>query len=116
MDRHHPKQACRKGLRYSNDLTDGEWVVLGPLVPAPSRLGRPLKWPRRTILNGMLYILRSGQPWRMLPGDFPPVSTVQRYFYAWRDSGHWKTIHHLLLAALRLAPGGGGGRPRQAPG
>ena len=94
-----------KGLRYSSDLTDAEWAVLGPLVPAPSRLGRPLKWSRRTILNGMLYILRSGQPWRMLPGDFPPVSTVQRYFYAWRDSGLWKTINHLLLAAVRLATG-----------
>lgn len=44
----------------------------------------------------------------MLPGDFPPVSTVQRYFYAWRDSGHWKTINHLLLVALRLAAGAGG--------
>ena len=99
------RKHARKGLRYSSDLTDAEWAVLEPLLPAVSRLGRPPKWPRRTLLNGMLYILRSGQPWRMLPGDFPPVSSVQRYFYAWRDSGLWKTINHLLLMALRLAAG-----------
>lgn len=74
------RKHARKGLRYSSDLTDAEWAVLEPLVPAVSRLGRPPKWPRRTILNGMLYILRSGQPWRMLPGDFPPMTTVQHYF------------------------------------
>jgi len=81
------RKHARKGLRYSSDLTDAEWAVLEPLLPAVSRLGLPPKWPRRTLLNGMLYILRSGQPWRMLPGDLPPVSSVQRYLYAWRDSG-----------------------------
>lgn len=96
---------ARKGLRYSSDLTDGEWAVLEPELPVPSRLGRPPKWTRRQIMNGLLYVLRSGLPWRMLPSDFPPVSTVQRYFYAWRDSGLWTTINHLLLMALRLSEG-----------
>ena len=96
---------ARKGLRYSSDLTDAEWAVLEPLLPPGSRLGRPPKWSRRVIMNGLLYVLRSGQPWRMLPRDFPPVSTLQRYFYAWRDSGLWSTINHLLLAAVRLAAG-----------
>ena len=83
---------ARKGLRYSSDLTDGEWAVLEPRLPAPARLGRPMKRPRRQIVNALLYVLRSGQPWRMLPKDFPPVSTVQpvqRYFYTWRNSGLW---------------------------
>ena len=96
---------ARKGLRYSSDLTDAEWAVLGPELPAPARLGRPAKWPRREIVNAMLYVLRSGQPWRMLPRDFPPVSTVQRYFYAWRNSGLWKAINHLLLMIVREALG-----------
>ena len=96
---------ARKGLRYSSDLTDAEWAVLEPLLPPSSRLGRPPKWSRRVIMDGLLYVLRSGQPWRMLPRDFPPVSTLQRYFYAWRDSGLWSTINHLLLAAVRLAAG-----------
>ena len=96
---------ARKGLRYSSDLTDAEWAVLEPHIPARSGLGRPPKWSRRMIVNGLFYVLRSGLPWRMLPRDFPPVSTVQRYFYAWRDSSLWSTINHLLLMAVRLADG-----------
>jgi putative transposase len=56
-------------------------------------------------VNALLYVLRSGLPWRMLPKDFPPVSTVQRYFYAWRNSGLWGTLNHLLLMAIREAAG-----------
>jgi len=96
---------ARKGLRYSSDLTDAEWAVMEPLIPGRSALGRPPRWSRRAIMNGLLYVLRSGLPWRMLPKDLPPVSTVQRYFYAWRDSGLWSTINHLLLMSLRLADG-----------
>jgi transposase len=96
---------ARKGLRYSSDMTDTEWSFLEPLFPPRSGLGRPPKWSRRAIMNGVFYVLRSGLPWRMLPGDFPPVSTVQRYFYAWRDSGLWSTINHLLLMLVRLAAG-----------
>jgi len=96
---------ARKGLRYSSDLTDAEWAVLEPLLPARSKLGRPPKWSRRVIMDGLFYVLRSGLPWRMLPRDFPPVSTVQRYFYAWRDSRLWPSINHLLLMAVREAAG-----------
>ena len=96
---------ARKGLRYSSDLTDAEWAVLAPELPAPSRLGRPRRWMARQIVEAMFYVLRSGQPWRMLPKDFPPVSTVQRYFYAWRNSGLWETINHLLLMTAREACG-----------
>ena len=96
---------ARKGLRYSSDLTDGEWAVLEPLVPGRSRLGRPAKWSLRTITNALFYVLRGGLPWRMLPGDFPPVTTVQRYFYAWRDKGLWQTLNHLLLMDCRETVG-----------
>ena len=99
-----PKHA-RKGLRYSSDLTDAEWSVLEPLLPARSGLGRPPKWSLRAIMDGLFYVLRSGLPWRMMPRDFPPVSTVQRYFYAWRDGGLWSTISHYLLRDVRLAAG-----------
>lgn len=96
---------ARKGLRYSSDLTDAEWLVLEPLLPPRSALGRPPKWSLRSIMEGVFYVLRSGLPWRMLPRDLPPVSTVQRYFYAWRDSGLWSTINHLLLMDVRAAAG-----------
>ena len=64
------RKHARKGLRYSSDLTDAEWAVLEPLLPARSRLGRPAKWSLLTIADALLYILRSGQPWRMLPRTF----------------------------------------------
>ena len=96
---------ARKGRRHSSDLTDAEWMVLEPLLPPRSRLGRPPKWSRRSILDGVLYVLRSGLPWRMPPSDLPPASTVQRYFHAWRDSGLWRAINHLPLMAVRLAAG-----------
>jgi putative transposase len=69
---------ARKGLRYSSDLTDAEWALLSPHFPEPSLVGRPRKHGFRAIL----YVLRGGIVWRMLPKDFPPVSTVQRWFYA----------------------------------
>jgi len=68
---------ARVGLRYSSDLTDPEWLVLEAVLPPRSALGRPPKWSRRAIMDGLLYLLRGGLPWRMLPKDFPPVSTVQ---------------------------------------
>lgn len=99
------RKHARKGLRYSSDLTDAEWAVLEAVIPPRSSLGRPPKWTLRTIVDGMLYVLRGGLPWRMLPKDFPPISTVQRYFYAWRDSGLWQTINHLFLMTLRESVG-----------
>jgi transposase len=83
---------ARKGLRYSSDLTDAERAVMEPQLPVRSGLGRPPKWSRRVVVNAIFYVLRSGLPWRMLPKDFPTVSTVQRYFYAWRDSGLWRAL------------------------
>jgi putative transposase len=81
-------------------------ALLDPsLLPPRSHLGRPPEWPRRVIMNGLFYVLRSGLPWRMLPRDFPPVSKVQRYSYTWRDSGVWSAINHLLLMAVRLDAG-----------
>lgn len=98
-------QHARKGLALPSDLTDGEWAVLEPFLPPPSFVGRPRKWPMRRIVEAMLYQLRGGLPWRMLPPGFPPATTVQRYFYAWRDSRLWQTINHYLLMTLRVAQG-----------
>lgn len=99
-------QHARKGLRLPSDLTDAEWAVLEPLLPAGSRVGRPRKWPLRSIVNALFYLLRGGLPWRMLPkGLFPPMTTVQHYFYRWRDEGLWPRINHALTMAARLASG-----------
>lgn len=73
--------------RYASDLTDMEWTVIEPMMPAPGRLGRPRKTDLREVVNALLYIASSGGAWRLLPTDFPPFSTVQKYFYRWRDEG-----------------------------
>src|SRR5512144_255133 len=77
----------RTGQRYASDLTDREWAVIEPLMPAAKRLGRPRETDLRAVLDAILYIVRSGCQWRMLPKDFPPFTTVQGYFYHWRDNG-----------------------------
>ena len=79
---------ARKASRYASDLTDREWELIGPHIPLPRRLGRPRKADLREVMNAILYIASTGCQWRMLPKDFPPCSTVQRYFYEWRGRSH----------------------------
>jgi putative transposase len=74
-------QYARADLALPSDLTDAEWGLLEPFFPRPSYVGRPRKWPLRRIVEAILYLLRVGLPWRMLPPCFPPVSTVRRWFY-----------------------------------
>jgi transposase len=95
----------RAELILPSDLTEAEWAVLASLLPPPARVGRPRKWPLRRIVEAILYLLRGGLPWRMLPPCFPPASTVRRWFYLWRDNGLWLTLNHTLLMASREAQG-----------
>jgi transposase len=99
------EQYRRNGLRYSSDMTDAEWAVIAPLLPPASRLGRPRTVEMREVVNGILYLATSGCQWRQLPKDFPPMTTVQRYFYRWRDGGTWETINHALVMAVREGMG-----------
>ena len=96
-------QYARADLALPSDLTDAEWAVLEPFFPPPSHVGRPRKWPLRRIVEAILYLLRGGLPWRMLPPCFPPVSTVRRWFYLWRDNGLWLSLNHTLLLIGREA-------------
>ena len=96
---------ARSGLALPTDLTDAEWAKLEPLVPPPAATGRPRKWKMRKIIEAILYLLRGGLPWRMLPPCFPPASTVRRWFYLWRDSGLWLGINHTLLMLVREVQG-----------
>lgn len=99
------EQYRRRGLRYSSDLTDAEWSVIEPLLPAAPRLGRPRTVNAREIVNGILFLATSGCQWRQLPKEFPPMTTVQRYFYRWRDDGTWETINHALVVRVRESLG-----------
>ena len=95
----------RAGLRYTSDLTDVEWRLIESHMPPAQALGRPRTTDLREAVNAILYVLRSGCPWRLLPKDFPPRSTVQRYFALWRDDGLWTRLNHHLLMAAREAEG-----------
>jgi putative transposase len=95
----------RDELRYASDLKDREWEVIVPFMPKPSRLGRPREVDLRTVVNAILYILATGCQWRALPKDFPPPSTVQGYFYRWRDDRTWHCINDALVRLARQSVG-----------
>lgn len=95
------KHYRRDGLRYASDMTDAEWALIGRLLPRPNRLGRPRKTELRSVVEAILYILSTGCQWRALPHEFPPYSTVQGYFYAWRDTGRWQRIVSVLVWRAR---------------
>jgi len=94
-------QYRRDDLRYASDLRDDEWAVIEPFMPEERPLGRPRTTDLREVVNALLYMASSGCQWRMLPMDFPPYSTVQGYFYEWRDAGAWARINHCLVMAER---------------
>lgn len=90
---------------YATDLTDEEWEIIAPLVPAPLAGGRPPKWSRREIMNAVVYVLKTGCPWHLLPHDFPPYSTVFWYFRKWRKDGTWEKINTGLREQVRQKMG-----------
>jgi putative transposase len=94
-------QYLRAGLRYASDMTDEEWRLIARRLPRPCRLGRPRRVDLRRVVEAILYILSSGCQWRALPREFPPYSTVQGYFYAWRDTGRWHRIVKTLVQQAR---------------
>jgi putative transposase len=99
------KRHQRDELRYASDLRDAEWELIEPLMPSSCRRGRPREVTLRVIVDALLYIGATGCQWRALPKDFPPYSTVQHYFYKWRDSGLWRTINGALVRAMRERQG-----------
>ena len=99
------REYARRGRRYSSDLSDQEWAIIAPLLPPARSTGRPRTTDLRAVMDAVLYMASSGCQWCLLPKDFPPPSTVQRYFYDWRDSGLLATINHHLVMAVRELEG-----------
>ncbi len=86
-------------------MTDAEWALIEPHLPAAKPLGRPRRVALRAVVEALLFLLRTATPWRLLPHDFPNRSTVQRYFYAWQGARVWETINCLLLQQARERAG-----------
>ena len=90
---------------YPSDLTDAQWQELAPLLPAAKPGGRPRAVDMREVINAILYVLRSGCTWRMVPHDLPPWSTAWGYFRRWRKNGTWERIHDALRPKVREMEG-----------
>ena len=91
--------------QYPSDLTDAQWQILRPFFRKRSRRGRPVVYSRREVINAILYVVRSGCQWRMLPHDFPPWKTVYQIFYRWRKDGLWERVHDALREKVRRQQG-----------
>ena len=96
---------CKPG--YETSLTDRQWAVIEPLLPVrdPRHGGRPLKFDRRLILDTILYVLRTGCAWRLVPHDLAPWDAAYRWFAAWSADGTWRRVHEALRERVREAEG-----------
>lgn len=90
---------------YPTDLTDGQWRLIEPLIPAAKPGGRSREVDVREMINAILYVLRGGIPWRLLPHDFGPWTTVWTYYRNWRRDGTWKRVNDHLRSKVRKARG-----------
>jgi len=92
---------------YDTSLTEAQWDYLKPLLPKPSKRGRP-PTDRRRILDAVLYVVKGGVPWRLLPHDFPPWQTVYDVFRKWTVNHHWAALNDALRTLVRKADGRAG--------
>jgi transposase len=90
---------------YSSSLTNAEWNLIEPMIPGAQKLGRPARYKKRDVLNGIFYVVRSGCAWRLMPHDLPPWRICYYYFMVWRQQGLWQVIHDTLRDAVRLQSG-----------
>jgi putative transposase len=94
-----------KEVRYKTDLTDKQWATLKKAIPPEKSGGRPRTTDTREVMNALLYVLRTGCQWDLLPKCFPPKSTVYGYYSQWRDEGSWEDMMRLLREAVRKDAG-----------
>ena len=95
--------------QYATDLSDAQWARVEVLLPRHGGCGgkgRPAKYPRRAMVNALLYQARTGCQWRLLPpGHFPPWNSVWELFSRWREAGVLKAVHAALRDRCRQQVG-----------
>ena len=89
---------------YETNLSDAQWDIIEPMLPAISKRGRP-PTDRRLVLDAILYIVKGGIPWRLLPAGFPPWKTVHSIFRKWTLNRIWESINARLRALAREKEG-----------
>ena len=90
---------------YPSDLSDAQWSIIAPLIPPAWPGGRYRSVDMREVINGILYLIRTGCSWRQLPHDLPPWGTVHYYYRRFRLDGSWKRIHDKLREKVRRKAG-----------
>ena len=90
---------------YPSDLTEEQWQIIAPLIPPAEPGGRHRTVNMREVVNGVLYLNRSGCSWRMLPREFPPWGTVHYYYRRFRLDGSWEHLHDKLRERVRRKAG-----------
>lgn len=90
---------------YPSDVVDEQWKLFEQHIPPAKPGGRPRKVNMREVVNGLLYINRTGCQWRALPHDLPPWQTVSYYYYQFRNNGTWQKMHDALRQDVRVAAG-----------
>jgi putative transposase len=99
------KDAITGRRPYPSDLTDPQWNSLQPLLPPAKKRGRPREVDLREIINGIVYLNRTGCQWRALPHDLPPWPTVHDYYRRFRRAGVWPAINDALVKEVRTQAG-----------
>lgn len=92
-------------MRYTSDLTDGEWNLISHCFPKPSKKGRPREHSFRELLNAIFYLNKTSCQWRNLPEHFASWGTVYHYFRLWKKNGFWEMVHAHLREFVRLTDG-----------
>jgi transposase len=96
---------AKRRQSYATDLTSTQWALIAPMIPEAKPGGRPRKAPARELVNAILYFLRAGCAWRLLPHDLPPWQTVYYYLRRWQREGVWDRMHQTLVMADRERSG-----------
>jgi len=92
-------------VTYSTDLSDQQWALIEPLLPKAKTGGRPRTTDIRRVADAIMYLVKTGCHWRLIPSDFPPWRTVYEYFVQWRATGTLKKIHQILVKKVRRSEG-----------
>jgi transposase len=105
----HAHLPTNRPRTYPSDTTDTEWRLLAPLIPVggtrPGIGGRPVRYPRRDVVDAIRYLTRTGCQWDALPVDFPPAPLVKHYFTTWTRDGTLTRIHNTLREQVRQVQG-----------
>ena len=91
-------------MSYPSDLTDVQWEMIAPHFDT-GNYGKSRKHDKRHLINGVLYVVKTGCQWHFLPSDFPPYKTVYSFYKRAKDKGIWESMMQDLVKRSRIKMG-----------